>query len=200
MHDLDFIHDNNINIKDRIIYIGQKELNDDPIGHNSSTNFIKNLDYLNSLNKRNIIVKCINVTGGDVGHGLAMYGAAKISKSKITIECLGFTASFGSIFLQAASEGCRVVSQYSDFMIHFGSIAFDGDMLSAESAAASNKLWRNKMLNIYAERCIKGDFFAKRKYSLSRVKGYLNLKMRHNSDWYLSPDECLEYGFCDKVI
>lgn len=200
MHDLDDIHDNNINVKSRVIYITQKELNDDPIGHNSSASFIKNLDYLNGINKKNIVVRCINITGGEVGHGLAMYSAALNSKSKISIECYGFTASFGSIFLQSAAEGCRFISQYSDFMIHFGTIAFDGDMLSAESAAASNKLWRNKMLNIYASRCIKGDFFSKRKYSLSRVKGYLNTRMRHSSDWYLTPEECLDYGFIDKII
>lgn len=200
MAGLDHVHDFGINEKDRIIYLNQKDLNDDPIGHNSSASFIKNLDYLNSINGKLITVKSINILGGDVGHGLAMYGAAKRSKSKIIIECYGMTASFGSILLQAASDGCRLLSEYSDFMIHFGSISFDGDMLSAESAAASNKLWRNKMLNIYAERCINGEFFSKRKYSLSRVKGYLNLKMRNNSDWYLSPDECLEYGFCDKII
>ena len=85
MHELDEIHDHNINVKDRIIYIGQKDLHDDPIGHNTSTAFVKNLDYLNSINKRVITVKCVNVTGGDVGHGLAMYGSVKNSKSKINI-------------------------------------------------------------------------------------------------------------------
>ena len=200
MHELDEIHDHNINVKDRIIYIGQKDLHDDPIGHNTSTAFVKNLDYLNSINKRVITVKCVNVTGGDVGHGLAMYGSVKNSKSKINIECFGFTASFGSIFLQASSEGGRSISQYSDFMIHFGNISFDGDMLSAESAASSNKLWRARMLGIYAERCLNGEFFRNRKYSLSRIKGYLNNKVRNCSDWYMTPDECLDYGFVDKII
>lgn len=200
MHELDEIHDYNINVSQRIIYLGQKDLHDDPIGHNSSISLIKNLDYLNGINRKPITIKGINITGGDVGHGLAMYGAIKNSKSKVNIECYGFTASFGSILLQAASEGGRSISQYSDFMIHFGSIAFDGDMLSAESAASSNKLWRAKMLGIYAERCLKGNFFSKRKYSLSRIKGYLNLKVRNSSDWYMTPDECLDYGFIDKII
>jgi ATP-dependent protease ClpP protease subunit len=198
--DLEQLHDNDINVKSRIIYLGQKDLDDDPIGYNSSTTLIKNLDYLNDINKKPIIVKGINLTGGDVGHGLAMYGALKNSKSKVNIECYGFTASFGSILLQAASNGGRAISQYSDFMIHFGNISFDGDMLSAESAASSNKLWRSKMLNIYSERCVFGDFFSSRKYSLSRVKGYLNTKVRNSSDWYMTPEECLDYGFVDHII
>lgn len=200
MNDLDIIHDHNINVKDRIIYVGQKDIHDDPIGYHTSMDFIKNLDYLNTINTKKIKVVCINVTGGDVGHGLAMYGAVKNSKSKVDIECYGFTASFGSIFLQSAAEGGRSISQYSDFMIHFGSIVFDGDMLSAESAASSNKLWRAKMLGIYAERCLKGEFFKSRKYSLSRIKGYINLKVRNSSDWYMTPDECLDYGLVDKII
>ena len=198
--DLEQLHDNDINVKSRIIYLGQKDLDDDPIGYNSSTTLIKNLDYLNEINKKPIVVKGVNLTGGDVGHGLAMYGALKNSKSKVDIECYGFTASFGSILLQAASDGGRAISQYSDFMIHFGSITFDGDMLSAESAASSNKLWRSKMLNIYSERCVFGDFFRSRKYSLSRVKGYLNTKVRNSSDWYMTPEECLDYGFVDRII
>lgn len=198
--DLEQLHDNGINVKSRTIYLGQKDLHDDPIGYNSSITFIKNLDYLNEINKKPIVVKGVNLTGGDVGHGLAMYGALKNSKSKVDIECYGFTASFGSILLQAASDGGRAISQYSDFMIHFGSITFDGDMLSAESAASSNKLWRSKMLSIYSERCVFGNFFSSRKYSLSRVKGYLNTKVRNSSDWYMTPEECLDYGFIDRII
>lgn len=200
MDDLDNLHDHSISVIDRTIYIGQKDKDDDPIGYMNSTTFIKNLDYLNSLNRTPITVKGINLTGGDVGFGLAMFGAIKNSKARVNIECYGFTASFGTILLQAASDGGRAISSYSDFMVHFGSISLEGDMLSAESASASNKLWRSKMLNIYATRCMKGNFFSSRKYPLSRVKSYLNTRMRNSSDWYMTPDECLDYGFADKII
>lgn len=199
MDDLDNLHDYSISVIDRTIYIGQKDKDDDPIGYMNSTTFIKNLDYLNSLNKTPITVKLINVIGGDVGHGLAMFGAIAASKSKVNIHCYGYTASFGTILLQSAATNGRLISQYAEFMIHYGSTQLDSDLISAESAASATKLWRNNMLNIYASRCINGQFFKERKYSISKVKGYINTKLRNTADWYMSPDEALYYGFVDTI-
>jgi ATP-dependent protease ClpP protease subunit len=200
MGDIDDLHDYSISVSDRVIYVGQKDNDDDPIGYRNSTSFIKNLDYLNSLNRSAITVKLINIIGGDVGHGLAMFGAVSASKSKVNIYCYGCTASFGTILLQSATQGGRSISQYSEFMIHYGSTQLDSDLISAESAASATKLWRNNMLNIYASRCINGPFFKDRKYSISKVKGYINTKLRNTADWYMSPDEALYYGFVDTII
>jgi ATP-dependent protease ClpP protease subunit len=155
---------------------------------------------LNNKSKSAITVKLVNITGGDVGHGLAMFSAIKNSRSKVIIECYGSVASFGTILLQAASPGGRHISQFSEFLIHYGSTQIEQDLLSSESAAQANKAWRSTMIHIYAEQCINGSFFKERKYSISKVKTYLNTKLKNYGDWYVSPEDAVEYGFADKII
>jgi hypothetical protein len=85
-------------------------------------------------------------------------------------------------------------------MVHFGSISLSADINNAQSILASNALWKSQMLNIYSNRCINGEFFKDRKYGLSRVKTYLNNKLR-SGDWYLKDaEEIIYYGFADTIM
>ena len=200
MGPLDDIHDNNINVKSRTLYLHQLD-DEDSVSYKTIPALIKNIDYLNSINKSLITIRSISAEGGEVGHGLSAYSVIKNSKSKVHIYCYGLTASCTTVILQAASEGGRFVSQYGDFCLHYGSISLSSDLISAESTLASNKLWRNKMLNIYAERAIKGEFFKDRKYNLSRVKAYLNRRFRDAGDWYLKDaEEVIYYGLADNIF
>lgn len=197
MTSLDDIHDNNINVKSRIIYLHQLD-NEDSVSYKTIPGLIKNLDYLNSINKSAITLRAVGVDGGDVSYGLAAYSAIKNSKAKVNIECLGMLASCGTIILQAGHT--RSVSRDGSYMVHFGSISLSTDVTAAQSILANNSLWKAQMLKIYAERCINGKFFKDRKYNISRTKGYLNTKFKNHGDLYLDSEEFLSYGFCDKII
>ena len=197
MGPLDDIHDNSINVKSRIIYLHQVDI-EDSVSYRTIPTLIKNLDYLNSINKSPIILRAIGVDGGDVSYGLAAYSAIKNSKSKVHIECTGFTASCGTIILQAGN--IRSISRDGSYMVHFGSISLSTDVTAAQSILASNALWKSQMLNIYAERCVDGKFFKDRKYNIARVKGYLNTKFKNHGDLYLNAEDFLSYGFCDRII
>lgn len=197
MDDLDIIHDHNINVKDRIIYLHQVDV-EDSVSFKTIPGLVKNLDYLNSINKSSLILKMVGVDGGDVSYGLAAYSAIKNSKAKVNTECIGFTASCGTIILQAGHT--RSVSKDGSYMVHFGSISLSTDVTAAQSILANNALWKSQMLKIYAERCIHGKFFKDRKYSLNRTKGYLNTKFKNHGDLYLDAEGFLMYGFCDKII
>ena len=57
------------------------------------------------------------------------------------------------------------------------------------------------MFNIYAERCVKGQFFKnlfKKNITPSKVKDYLKEQLK-NGDWYVSAREAVNYGFADEV-
>jgi ATP-dependent protease ClpP protease subunit len=55
------------------------------------------------------------------------------------------------------------------------------------------------MLDIYAERCQNGEFFKERKYSKSRVRSYLDTKMKNEGDVWLTAAEAVNMGFADEV-
>jgi len=198
MNDLDIIHDHNINIKDRIIYLHQVDI-EDSISFKTIPGLIKSLDYLNSVNKSLITIKLISCDGGDIGPGMSAYSAIRSSKSKVNIECSGFTASCSTLILQAAN--IRSVSKDGFFMIHFGSISLSTDVNTAQSILVSNTLWKNQLLNIYASRCVNGKFFKDRKYNLNRVRGYINTRLKNSGDWYIKDaEEIINFGFADKIM
>lgn len=198
-NNLNDIHEFGIDTKNRIIYLGEEETSECTIDHRSCLKFVKNLDYLNFANNKPITVKMISCEGGLWDHCLSICSAIKNSPSQVDIIATGFTASSGTIILQMAHT--RYVCGLSGFMVHCGSLSYDGHSISAESAADSNKLEYRKMLDIYARRCLNGQFFKERKYSLSRVKTYIDTKIKVKGDWYLKDaEEVIFYGFADEAI
>ena len=193
------LHEFGVDVKNRVIYLGQEDGGDATIEYRSCPKFVRNLDYLNSANNKPILVKMISCEGGLWDHCLSICSAIKNSPSEVNIICTGFTASSGTIILQMAHK--RYVCNLSGFMVHCGSLSYDGHSISAESAADSNKLEYRKMLDIYAKRCASGQFFKERKYSLSRIKTYIDTKIKVKGDWYMKDaEEVIFYGFADEII
>jgi ATP-dependent protease ClpP protease subunit len=55
------------------------------------------------------------------------------------------------------------------------------------------------MMDIYAERCVHGNFFKEKNYTLDQVKKYLYKKFK-DGDWYMTAEEAVYYGFADGVL
>ena len=45
-----------------------------------------------------------------------------------------------------------------------------------------------------------GRFFKNRGYTFSQTVAYINRKIRDKSDWYLSAEEAVDYGFADGIL
>ena len=56
------------------------------------------------------------------------------------------------------------------------------------------------MIDIYTDRCMSGKFFTERGYSRNRVKSYIKRRLESSVDWYMSPEEAVDFGFADKVL
>lgn len=193
------IHIDSIDIESRIIYFAQEEDDECCVGPKSSVKLTKNIDILNKLSNEPITIKMISCDGGNWDNCLSICQAIKSSDSVVNIDAVGLTASCGSVILQMGAN--RRIGSYSGFMIHCGTLYYEGYSISAESTAEANKLEYRKMLDMYAERCKDGEFFKSGKYSLSRIKGYLDTKMKNKGDWYLkSAEEVVYYGFADSII
>lgn len=189
------IHDFGIDVKNRIIYL--HTLDDSDVDYKMSAQFIKNLDYLSKLSSSPISIKILGSDGGDISHGLAMYSALKECKCETYAYCLGRICSAMTIILQGAKY--RYLHEHTDFMLHTGSISLDQTSLSARSTLRWNSHSSKVMLDIYAERCQHGEFFKERKYSKSRVRTYLDTKMKNEGDVWLTAKETVNMGFADEV-
>ncbi len=191
------IHDFGLDVKNRTIYVHHLG-GEDSINWQSSSQLVKNLDILTKLNTKPITIKILGSDGGDLSDGLVMYSAIKKCPCHITLYGYGFICSAATIFMQAADK--RYLSTESEFMIHHGSIYIEQSSIAAKSTIQSNVRNNRLMLSIYSERCIDGKFFKERKYSLSRVRKYLDNKIKNEGDVWLTAEEAVELGFADDVF
>lgn len=190
-------HEFGLNRELRTIYLHHLG-GENSINWQTSSRLIKNMDILEADNRKMITIKMIASDGGDLCDGLAMYSAIKNSPCKVHIIGYGGICSAATIIMQAAHK--RSLMKESEFMFHHGSVWLEQSSLAARSTIQSNTRHNKMMLNIYAERCKDGPFFIERKYSLSRIKTYLENKMRSEGDVFITAQEAVDMGFADEVI
>ena len=191
------IHEHGINIHTREIYlhghIGDSE--EEPgVDYRMAVRLEKNLRLLSTSELP--ILMHMHTIGGQWHDGMGIYDAIQSSPSFITVLAYGSISSMSSVIFQAADR--RIMMPHAAFMVHYGSMSVDCNSISAKSAVDWNEKCNRVMLEIYAEKCKEGEKF--QGYSLSRVKKFLDTKMRQKQEWYLGARETVEYGFSDAVF
>ena len=198
---LNEIHTFGIDKELRDIYLhgfyGQSE--DEPgVDYRMATSFVKNLNHLSNTDKS--ILVHMQTIGGSWHDGMAIFNSIESCPCFVSILAYGSVSSMSSIILQ--SSDLRILMPDVDFMVHFGSTSLDGENLAVISAAEYEKKLNSRMLDIYTEKCINGAFFKNQYKSLTKdkVKGYIARKIKSKSDWYLSAEEAVYYGFADGIL
>lgn len=129
----------------------------------------------------------INSYGGSVTDGFALFDTlrhiADEGGRKIKTVSLGITASMGGILLQAGDE--RVMAPSSVMLIHEISYGSRGNLSSHEDLREFADILSNRVADVFLPRA-----------NMSREEFLKSFKRR---DWWLSPQQCLEYGFIDRI-
>lgn len=132
------------------------------------------------------IVIRLSSPGGSVIDGLALYDTIKSLSAegiKITTVALGWAASMAAVLLQAGNE--RVVGNNAYILIHEVSSAAIGKLSEIEDEAKFTKKLNDRLFDILAER--------------ATVKRSTIAKHAKRRDWWLSAEECLRFGFADRI-
>ncbi|GAG32606.1 unnamed protein product, partial [marine sediment metagenome] len=169
------VHAHHINIEAREVYIHGHyvELESEPgVDYRMATTFVKNLHFLEKINKRPIIIH-MHTIGGEWNDGMAIYDAIKHVTCPTIMVAYAHARSMSSIIFQAADK--RVMMPHADFMIHYGSISLDEISTAAKSSIDWNERANEEMLRVYIERCKDGSFF-KDKFD-KHIKDFLDKKM-----------------------
>lgn len=128
----------------------------------------------------------LNSPGGDVLHGLALYDEIVSLRDQghhITITVRGMAASMGGILLQAGDK--RIVGKNSHVLIHEISTGAVGKLSEIEDEAKFCEQLSRQLLDILAERSTLTPAQIKRKW--------------RKTDWWVTADEAVEYGFADEI-
>lgn len=191
-------HDYGIILDSREIFLHGRDGEDSNVDYKMAVNFIKNLKILERSPE--IITIHQYSIGGDWCSGMAMYDAIINSPCNFIFICYGIAASMGSIIPQAVkNKGLIVTHKNCDWVIHEGYVGLDWMI---PNQAKSNMDYfdsvKKTLYDIYLDSCVSGEFF--KDYNRSKIKAYLKRKMNEKTDWCLTGNEAVYYGFADAVL
>jgi len=166
-------------LKDRIIFLG------DSIDEHTGNIVVAQLLFLESEDPEKDINLYINSPGGYVSAGLAIYDTMQYVKCPITTICLGQAASMAAVLLAGGSEGKRYVLPNARIMIHQPLGGAQGQATELEIHAREILKLRDRLNDI-----------------LVKHTGQTKKKVRADTerDYFMSPEEAVEYGIVDRVI
>ena len=191
------IHDYGISPDTREIYLhgylGESE-EEAGVDYRMAVRFEKNMILIDKMSDAPVTIH-MHTIGGSWHDGIGIFDTIRSSRCQVTIVGYAEVSSMSSVILQAADN--RILMPNTSFMIHYGDIAVESNSVSAKSAVDENERLNKIMVGIYAGRCKQGAKF--KGYTDSRVKKFLDTKMRQKQEWYLSAQSAIEYGFADGI-
>jgi len=146
---------------------------------------VAQLLFLESENPDKDISFYINSPGGSVSAGMAIFDTMNFIKPEVSTLCTGMAASMGAFLLASGATGKRFALPNAKIMIHQPSGGSQGQATDIEIQAREILKTREQLNKILAERT--GQ-------PLDRIE------RDTERDYYMSAEECKEYGLIDQVI
>ena len=166
-------------LNDRIIFLSE-EVND-----TTASLIVAQLLYLEAQDPDKDIQFYINSPGGSVTAGMAIYDTMQYIKCDVATICVGMAASMGAFLLAAGAKGKRYALPNAEIMIHQPLGGMQGQAEDMRIQAERILRMREKLNTILSERT--GQPLEKIAKDTDR-------------DYFLEPDEAVEYGLIDAVI
>jgi ATP-dependent Clp protease protease subunit len=166
-------------LKERVIFLVG------PVNDYVANLVVAQLLFLESENPDKDISFYINSPGGSVSAGMAIYDTMNFIKPQVSTLCTGMAASMGAFLLASGAKGKRFSLPNSKVMIHQPSGGSQGQATEIEIQAREILKTREQLNKILAE-CTGQP--------LERIE------RDTERDYYMSADECKEYGLIDQVI
>lgn len=166
-------------LKDRIVFLGTAV--DDQIANA----VLAQLLFLESEDPEKDIIMYINSPGGVVNSGLAIYDAMQFVRCDVSTVCVGMCASMASVLLAAGAKGKRYILPHSRVMLHQPHGGARGQATDIE--ITTREMLKIKEMN---------------NSILSKHTGQPLDKIKHDleRDYYMGPQEAIEYGVVDKIV
>lgn len=156
------------------------------VGEGSVNLCIDQLTIWSRTKPKEPITIVFNSPGGAIVPGMALFDfiqELRRSGHYMTTKALGMAASMAGILLQAGDE--RVIGKEAWVLLHEASFGAGGKIGEVEDVVEWVKKVQKRILAIFAERS-----------NLSKTQIERRWKRK---DWWLSSNDCMKFGFVDKV-
>jgi ATP-dependent Clp protease protease subunit len=166
-------------LKDRIVFLGT-EINDD-VANLVTAQFL----FLESEDPEKEINFYINSPGGSVTAGMAIYDTMEFIRPPVSTLCLGQAASMAAIMLLAGAKGRRYALPHSRIILHQPLGGMQGQASDLEIHAKEILHAREEINNIIM------------KHTGQNLR---KIEKDTDRDYFMSPNQAVEYGLIDEVI
>ena len=166
-------------LRERIIFLhGQ-------VDSDSMNLIVAQMLFLEAEDPEKDIYLYINSPGGVINAGLGLYDTMNHIRPDVATICMGLAASMGAFLLSAGAKGKRMILPNARVMIHQPSGGAQGQATDIE-IQAKEILYLKSSLN----------------EAMARHTGQPLEKIKEDTerDFFMSPEEAVEYGIVDKVI
>lgn len=166
-------------LRERIIFLGQEVTSD------SANLIVAQMLFLEAEDPEKDIYLYINSPGGSVTAGLGIYDTMNHIRPQVCTICVGLAASMGAFLLAAGEKGKRMSLPNSRIMIHQPLGGAQGQATDIE-IQAREILYLKQRLN----------------EALAKNTGKPLEKIAEDTerDFFMSPQEAVDYGLIDQVI
>ena len=168
-------------LRDRIIML------DTDVNEHSASLIVSQLLFLESEDPDKDISLYINSPGGVITAGMAIYDTMQFIKPDVHTIVMGQACSMGSFLAQAGAPGKRFMLPFARHMIHQPS----GGARGMQSDIEIQYREITKMKNILTELYVKHN---------TAGKTFQDFERDMDRDTFMSAEEALAYGLCDKIV
>ena len=168
-------------LNERIIFLNG------PVDDHSSNLVIAQILHLESQDSEKDINFYINSPGGVITAGMAIYDVMQFVKPEVATYVVGQACSMGSFLAQAGSSGKRFMLPNSRHMIHQPSGGARGMASDIEISYNEIMFWKRRLTELYVRHNTAG-------------KTYSQFESDMDRDTFMSAEQSLAYGLCDKII
>ena len=151
----------------------------------TANRIVAQLLFLEAEDPEKDIYMYINSPGGSVYDGLGIFDTMQHVKPDIHTVCVGLAASMGAFLLAAGTKGKRSSLRHSRIMIH-------QPLGGARGQASDIRIQADEIL--YLKERLNTEL------SERTGKDYETIKEDTDRDFYMSPNEAVEYGLIDLVL
>lgn len=198
------LHTHSINSQTRDIYLhsyytDDAEGSEPGVDYRQAVTFIKNLQFLDQPPHKAILVH-LHSQGGSWDDGMAIFNSVQFSKSFVSMLAYAQASSMSGIIFQSAH--LRVIMPDCHFLMHHGvSGGSTVHPFGLKNEAEFQMRATKRMLQIFSERAIIGEYFKKKKSTtIDYAYNFFDKKLKSEVDWYLDAEEAVFYGLADCVL
>lgn len=166
-------------LKNRIVMLGI------PVNSQAANLIVAQLLFLDREDSEQRIQLYINSPGGEVYAGMAMYDAIQEIAAPVSTVAFGLTASFGTVLLTGGEAGMRYALPRATIHMHQPYGGTQGQVSDMNIAAKEYQRLKEDLIDIFMHHT---------------GKDYETLERDLDRDYYLSPQQAIEYGLIDDIL